>query len=197
MMHCALALVLLLDSSGSVDGRAWQMQVDAHADAFADDRIAATMTAQGLSAVVVVAYDDAPRVLVPWRLVDTPDDAAALAREIAGVRRPSNGATHTGRAVAFSLRLLEQAPCGAEREIIDLVTDGPGDDDARLEDARDEATARGVKINVLAVDTYGARAADWARAVAVTPGGFVMEADGWQEVARALRRKIASEVARR
>lgn len=194
-MWCALALVLLLDSSGSVDARAWDLQVQAHADALADPRIAELMARQGLTAVSVVAYNDTPDVLVPWRLVDRAEDAAALAREVAGVQRPGAGSTQTGRALAFALRHLDAAPCEGERRIIDLVTDGPGDDAARMRQVREDAIEADVRINVLAVhERPGAGAAEWARAEAVTPGGFVMEADGWAEFAAALRRKIAFEV---
>ena len=195
-MWCALALVLLLDSSGSVDGRAWDLQVQAHADALADPRIGGLMQRQGLTAVMVAAYDDAPVVLVPWRLIDKAEDAAAMAREIAGVARPGMTSTHTGAAVAFALRQMDAAPCEADRRIIDLVTDGEGDDPARLAQAREDAIAQDVRVNVLAVHTQLGRGdtAAWARDHAATPGGFVMEAAGWAEFARALQRKIAFEV---
>jgi hypothetical protein len=197
-MWCALALVLLLDASGSVDARAWDLQVQAHADALDDPAIARVMSAGGLTAVAVVGFDDAPRTLVPWRMVDVPADARRLAREVAAIERPGNGSTRTGAALAHALDLLARAPCEAERQVVDLVTDGPGDDRARLAAARDEAIARDVRVNVLTVDTYpGADAAGWARAEAVTPGGFVIEAEDWRDVSAALRRKVASEVAGR
>jgi Mg-chelatase subunit ChlD len=195
-MWCALALVLLLDASGSVDARAWDMQVQAHADALADPAIGRAMQAGGLTAVSVVAFDTEARVMVPWRLVDLAQDARGVAREVAGIDRPGNGSTQTGAALAFALRHLWQAPCEPERQVVDIVTDGRGDDPARLAQAREAAIAAEVRVNVLTVETYpGAAAADWAREHLVTPGGFVMEAAGWAEFAAALRRKIASEVA--
>lgn len=196
-MWCALALVLLLDASGSVTDAAWDLQVEAHADALADPAIARAMHAQGRTAVTVIGFAEAPRTLVPWRLVDDAADAARLAREVAGIERPGSGSTRTGAAVQHALRAIEAGPCDAERRIIDLVTDGPGDDAVRLSEAREAAIGADVRINVLVVETYATAAADWARAEAVTPGGFVMEAEGWPEFARALRRKIASEVAGR
>jgi hypothetical protein len=96
------------------------------------------------------------------------------------------------------LRAFDQGPCEPDRRVIDLVTDGPGDDPVRLAEAREAAIGADIRINVLTVDTHvGAGAAEWARERAVTPGGFVMEAEGWPEFAAALRRKIASEVASR
>ena len=196
-MWCALALVLMLDASGSVPPAAWQGLVDAHADALADDRIAATMSAGGLTAITVIGYSDAPHVLVPWRVVDVPEDAARLAREVAAVQRPGNSSTQTGRALRFAGRHLQSAPCTAERQVVDLVTDGPGDDAQRTAEAREELIAGDVRVNVLAVNTYGADAAGWAREHVATPGGFVAEAAGWPDVARALRRKIVREIVSR
>lgn len=194
-MICGLALVLLLDASGSVPDSAWQAQVEAHADALADPAIGRAMANQGITVVTVIGYEDTPRVLVPWRIVDAPEDAEGVAREVMAVRRPGSGGTHTGRALAFALDHLERAPCVAERQVVDVVTDGSGDDPVRLDEARERATIQGVKVNALVVRTYPTDAEGWAREELVTPGGFVMTADSWQEVAWALRRKVASEVA--
>lgn len=197
-MWCALALVLMLDSSGSVPDAAWQMQVEAHADALADPAIGRIIARDGPVAVMVAAFDDAPRTLVSWRILEGPADAAALARQVAGAARPGNGMTHTGRALAFALAELRRAPCTADRQVIDLVTDGPGDDAAAIDAARGEAEARDVRINGLAVITIpGVEAMPWLRERVVTPGGFVVSADGWENVAAALRRKLTMEISGR
>lgn len=196
-MWCTLALVLLIDASGSVPAPAWQALVDAHADALADDRIAATMSAGGLTAITVVGYSDTPHVLVPWRIVDGPEDTARLAREVAAIQRPGDTSTQTGLALRFAGQHMQAAPCAADRQVVDLVTDGPGDDEQRTAEARAELIAADVRVNVLAISTYGADATGWAREHAVTPGGFVMEAAGWPDVAHALRRKIVREIASR
>jgi hypothetical protein len=197
-MLCALALVLLLDASGSVPDRAWDMQVQAHADALADPAIGRIIARDAPVAVMVVGFDDTPRTLVSWRLLEGPGDALALAHQVAGARRPGNGMTATGRALAFALEELRRAPCVADRQVIDLVTDGPGDDAAVLARARAEAEARDVRVNALAVETYpGGDPATWLRHQVVTAGGFVMQADGWADVAAALRRKITWEISGR
>lgn len=197
-MLCTLALVLLLDSSGSVPDPAWNMQVQAHADALADPAIGRIIEREGGAAVMVAAFDDAPRTLVSWRVIEAAADAAAMARALAGAPRPGNRGTHTGRALAFALEELRRAPCLPDRAIVDLVTDGPGDDPAVVARARAEAEERDVRINALAVVTYpGIDAPAWLRANVVTPGGFVMAADGWEDVAAALRRKITWEISGR
>ena len=196
-MICGLALVLLLDASASVPDHAWHAQVEAHADALADPAIGRAMAAQGTTAVAVIGFSDTPRVMVPWRVVDAPEDAAAVAREVMAARRPGNASTYTAAALGYALRYLDQAPCAGERRVIDLVTDGPSDDNSRIPAVRDALIDADVRLNVLAVNTYGAPVAAWAREEVVTPGGFVMEADAWQDVAWALRRKLAAEISQR
>jgi Ca-activated chloride channel homolog len=197
-MLCTLALVLLLDSSGSVPDPAWEMQVQAHADALADPAIGRIIEREGGAAVMVAGFHEAPHTLVSWRFLETAADAAAMARTLAGAPRPGNGLTHTGRALAWALDELRRAPCVADRQVIDLVTDGPGDDPALLDRARTEAEARDVRINALAVITIpGLDAVGFLRHQVVTPGGFVMSADGWEDVAAALRRKITWEISGR
>lgn len=188
----------MLDSSGSVPDLAWNTQVQAHADALADPAIGRLVAVGGPVAVMVLGYDDAPRALIGWTMLDGPAEAAALARQVAAVQRPGNGMTHTGAALAFALHELRRAPCVSDRQVIDLVTDGPGDDPAALAAARAEAEARDVRINGLAVITYpGIEAAAWLREEVATPGSFVVSADGWEDVARALRRKLSAEIAER
>jgi hypothetical protein len=197
-MLCSLALVLLLDASGSVPDPAWNMQVQAHADALADPTIGRIIAREGAVAVMVAAFDDAPRTLVSWRMLEGPADAAAMARTLAGAQRPGRGGTATGRAMHFALEELRRAPCVPDRAVIDLVTDGPGDDAPALARARAEAEARDVRVNALAVITYpGIDTFGWLRGAVVTPGGFVMAADGWEGVSAALRRKITWEISGR
>lgn len=197
-MICGLALILLMDASGSVNQAAWQAQLEAHADALADPAIGRAMAGQGATAVTVIAFGDAPHVLVPWRVVDAAADAEGPAREVMAAQRPEHGGTHTGRALGFALDHLERAPCVPERAVIDIVTDGPNDDRARLAEARERAIAQDVRINALVINTYpAADPVGWAREELITPGGFVVEADSWADVAAALRRKVTWEISAR
>lgn len=193
---CALALALLLDASGSIGDRSWELQVQGHADALADERIQRVATQQGTVAVMVMGFSDNAQVLVPWTLVRSPEEMMEFARRVAGIQRPFSGGTHTGLAVQRSLEELDRVPCNAEREVIDVVTDGRPDDGIGLQMARASAIERGVTINVLAVEGTGDSNGEWAREIA-TPFGFVLEAPTWAEFARAFRRKLVMELGSR
>lgn len=189
-MSCFTALVLLLDISGSINDGAWALQRDGHAAAFQDPGVVRAITRAGL-AVAVVQWDSAPRVAMGWRVLRTETETARMASDMAGMTRLGRGSTQTGLAIMAGLSLLDDAPCG-ERQVLDLVTDGPSD--TPIADARNAAIEAGVRINGLGVQVGFGDPAEWLRENAITPDGFVVSADGWGEFARAIRLKLSTEI---
>jgi Mg-chelatase subunit ChlD len=143
-------------------------------------------------AIAVLAFSDDVRPLLDWRVLSGPPDARAAGAELRLAARPTPAGTDIGAALWAGLDLLATAPCQAEREVIDLVTDGEAPVEGVLR-ARAYAEAQGVAINALAVGPEAAEA--WLRANAATPAGFVLRADGWASFAPALRRKLLMELA--
>lgn len=189
-MICAVALVLLLDASGSIGARDWQLQLDGHAAALESPEVQRVIERDGL-AVSAWAFAEYVQGIEAWTVLRTQADARALAVRLRQAPRMLSGGTDIGQALRVATSALGAAPCG-DSQVIDLVTDGEATP-WPVEAARDEAAARGITINALAVGSPDAAA--WLRAHAVTPGGFVVEAAGWVEFATAMRRKLAMEVA--
>lgn len=166
MSGCTLALILLLDSSGSVEPGDWRRQVEGHARAFESEEVAHVIEREG-----------------------------------------SVGGTMTAAALEDAQRAMTTAPCEPERQIVDLVTDGPANDHVRVPAVRDGLAEAGIRLNALFVETaIGRREAhgrgyedglEWLRAEVVTPGGMALAAEGWGDFERAIRRKIVLEVAGR
>lgn len=187
MSWCAAALVLLLDASGSISPQDWQLQLEGHAVALE----APNLTRDPI-AVMAVAFSDTPSTLVPWRLLRTPQDATRAAQEMRQAERPYAGGTNIGAALRGGLSALERAPCAAEQEVLDLVTDGEAAAEP-TQAARDEAVQRGVRINSLGVGPPSA--AEWLRENATTPGGFTFQVETWEQFSEVIRRKVTTEVA--
>lgn len=190
-MTCAVALAMLLDVSGSIMPAQWDLMRDGHAEALRSPSIARVAETDGL-AIAVVQFDDTPRTALTWRVLRSRADAHAAAEAIAAMPRLGAGQTHTGTAVTYALRLLDRAPCGDDR-VVDVATDGTPNGGRRIEDARDEAEAEGVRINVLFVGGPPAEA-EAMREMAVTSTGFAMRAETWEDVPAAVRRKVVLEV---
>lgn len=189
-MNCALALVLLLDASASIDAYHWQQQIEAHAEALEHPQVQAAIRAAGPIRIRVEAFADRTSRMITWRQISTDADAFALARDIRAAGRPTTGGTNIGHAITYAIRTLDHMT-DCERRVIDLVTDGDADAPS-TESARDAATAAGITINALGI---GALAATWLRQHAQTTDGFTRQADDWRDVGAALRAKMVSEIA--
>jgi hypothetical protein len=198
---CAVALVLLLDASGSVSATDWRTQVLGTADGIADEAVTRIIErhaeAGGAVAMTAIAFSDMTVPMVPWRLVRNAAEAGAFAQALRDAPRALYGGTRIGEAIEDAVLALDTAPCEAEQEVIDIASDGDADPGPAMR-ARDAAAARGVRVNALGIGTLpDGTPADWLRDHAVTMGGFALSAGDWGDFARAMRRKLQMELASR
>lgn len=206
MQACALALVLLLDSSGSVPSDAWATQIEGHARALESAAVTSALRPDNPVAVRVDAFASDMRPLVGWTMLSSEIDAARLAAELRATVPgfTTFGGTSTAAALVDAQGALQNAPCEAERQVIDLVTDGIASDGTRLPHVMESITEAGIRVNGLFVWTDRGEAdtkaagftdgADWLRQHATTYDGFVFAAESWQDFVRAIRTKISLEI---
>lgn len=189
MTACAVALVLLLDVSGSIDAAAWRLQVEGHAEALTAPAVVRQVEREGV-AVALVQFDHGARLALPWRVLRAAQDAQDAAEAIRGMERTGAGMTATSAALEAAEAALDAAPCG-DREVVDLVTDGPPNAGDDTEPVRQRLIARGAQVNGLSV---GRDAADWMRESVVSPFGFALAVEDWAGFAAAMRRKLVMEL---
>ncbi len=193
MTACAVALVLLMDASGSVSAADFALQQEGHAAAFEAEAITRVIEREPM-AVQAFGFGDLAEAMTPWRVLHSRADAIAFAAELRLAVRPWSGGTNIGRAIMAGVEAFNETPCAAEQRVIDLVTDGEAAE-TPAQNARDQAELAGIRINALGVGNETAAA--WLRDNAVTMGGFVMHAETWGDFARAVMRKVTLEVAGR
>jgi Protein of unknown function (DUF1194) len=199
-----LALVLAIDSSGSINDMDFGLQQAGYATAFADAKVQAALASVGVVDVAVVLWGDeemAPQVL-PWRRIAGPDDAIELARRIAGLSRKVTGDTGIGRGLWAALDLLDADQDCAARRIINVSGDGKESFGPRsrhrvpLVLARARAEDMGVTINGLAITVEEAALETWYRdRVIIGPDAFVISVDSFGDFGEAITRKLAREIA--
>jgi Ca-activated chloride channel family protein len=190
---CDIALVLAMDVSGSVDADEYELQRDGTAAAFRSPEIARAVERADGVAVIALEWSAWAQTTVPWTILRTAEDAAAFADALGATRRSGDGATFTGGALHHATRALDRAPCVALREIVDISTDGESND--TFEAQRDSMIERGATVNVLAVpDERRLWLPDWLRQNIVTPGGFLIEAHGYEAFGPAIRKKLSIEL---
>jgi Ca-activated chloride channel homolog len=196
MNLCAVALVLLLDSSASIAEAEWRLQLEGTADALADPRVARIVERGPGLAVTAIAFDTGTATLLPWRRASDAAGLRAAAASLRDAERTLRGGTSLAAALDAAREALADAPCAAEMEVIDLSTDGEAPM-GETESARDAAIAAGIRINAIGVAGHEQEdPAGWLRAHAVTPGGFAIAAS-WGSYAEAMVRKLVLEVASR
>lgn len=196
-MICGIALVLAIDVSGSVSPEHFRLQRDATADALTSPAVIAAAR-DGL-AVAATMWGSNQHVVMGWRVLRGPVDAAGAARALRQAARPEVGGTDVAGALRHAVQLHGGAPCLAERRVVDISGDGthsgqPGD----VADAVAMAGAAGVEVNALPIVTDAEpEVAEWYRQHVTGPlGGFVVPATP-EGFARAIRLKISMEVAGR
>jgi hypothetical protein len=193
----ASAIVFAVDVSGSVTSERYELQRAGIASVFATAGIEQVL-GDGL-AVAIMEWSDGHRVTVPWTVLHSIADAHALAARIAAMPRAPGVSTELSLALLAAADLLDACPCAAVNRIIDISGDGSNNGPISTPIARDQVLARGIRINGLPIVTsIEPDVAQWYRANVIGGDGAFMEvANGYEDFARAMRRKFLIEVAAR
>ncbi|MGI1663115.1 DUF1194 domain-containing protein [Palleronia sp. KMU-117] len=201
-----LELVLLADSSGSIDMAEILFQRQGYAQAITDPRVLETIaaTAYGRIAVTYVewAAAGAESVVVPWTVVDGPDTATAFAEALMVPPRRAFGRNAIGSALLTGKRLIEENDIEGWRKVIDFSGDSANNwNGPSIEDARAEVLAAGIVINGLALycrTCNGPSDDDLMRRyeslIIGGPGAFVVAAEDRDSFGEAVIRKLILEI---
>ncbi len=195
-------IVLAVDASGSMDPYEREVQRNGYAEALRHPDLMRAITA-GWTGRIALTYfewagDVRPATLIPWRLIDGPESAAAFAAEIEAIRMPTWRGTSISRAIDFAVDLLEVSEYAAAKRVIDISGDGPNNFGPPVTDARDRAVALGITINALPIMIRPSRGVALDRyfedCVIGGLGAFVLVAHAPEEFAQAIRRKLILEI---
>ncbi len=194
-----LALALAVDCSFSVDEKEYQLQMQGLGAALADPQVAEAIAGGAKGRIAIVVYqwsdNDSQGVVLPWTVIDATVDAEAIGRKIAALPRSiPQGGTAISSALIFGAALLNLAPA-AERQVIDLSTDGRNNLGGPAPNARNTVVARGITINGLAIATEWPTLDQYLEAqVTGGPGNFVIKAAGYDDFGAAMLKKLVKEI---
>jgi hypothetical protein len=196
-----VALVLAADASGSIDPDEYLLQKEGIAAALADARVLAAVRSGALGRIAVAYVEwGAPAgaaTMVPFMPISGPAEAAAFARALMAAPRSLQSWNAIGDAIDHCAALLAAAPLEPTRKVIDISGDAGDMRSLRPAPlARDEAVAKGIVINALAiVEGRTGLVASYERDVIGGPGAFVEAAPTRADFTAALRRKLIREIA--
>ena len=196
-LPCAVALVLAIDVSGSIDAGEYRTQATGTADALQDPAVTEALL-RGQVALTVLHWSSLGQqaVTLPWTRMLTPGHIDRAADQIRQTPRAFAGSdTAVGEALDAALSLFAQVP-DCQRRIIDISGDGPENMGNTARAARSRAMAAEVEINAIAIEDVGQSTAitrfyrDWV----ITRNGFVLTSRGMNAYPKAIRDKLLREL---
>jgi hypothetical protein len=148
-------LVLAVDVSFSMDPEEQALQREGYIKALTSTEFLRALRegANGKIAVIYVEWAGAhdQKIIMPWRLIEGPESADAVAGEIA--RAPYRRASRTSisGALNFSKTLFDTSGYRGLRRVIDVSGDGANNAGPLVAATRDEVLAMGITINGLPI----------------------------------------------
>jgi len=202
-----LELVIATDVSYSVDDMEARMQREGAVTAFRSPEVVEAIKAGSLGKIAVAYIDfsnaNASRVVVDWQVVHDKASADAFADAIAVARKTDGVQTSISSGIDLAARMIDDNDYEGMKKVIDVSGDGPNNEGRRVDHVRDEVVAKGIIINGLPIvteadkfDVYYLPDLDkyYAGCVIGGPGAFIQVANGFADLARALRRKLVLEI---
>ncbi|HZP76437.1 MAG TPA: DUF1194 domain-containing protein [Pseudolabrys sp.] len=209
-MPVDVELVIAVDVSYSMDPEEQALQREGYITALTSREFMQALK-NGIHGKVAVTYFEwagswDQKVVMPWRLIDGPESADAVANEIA--RAPYRRASRTSisGALLFARPLFDDSGYRGIRRVIDVSGDGVNNNGSPVTAARDAAVAARITINGLPImlkrpsvgmmdienlDVY------YEDCVIGGPGAFVVPIHAREEFIQATRTKLVLEIAGR
>jgi hypothetical protein len=148
-------LVLAVDVSFSMDPDEQALQREGYVTGITSREFMQALQ-QGMNGKVAVTYFEwagpsDQKIIVPWRLIDGPETAAAVAKEIAGAPYRRAARTSISGALNFAKPLFDSSGYHGIRRVIDVSGDGTNNSGDLLVPVRDDVIASGMTINGLPI----------------------------------------------
>src|SRR5450755_3827421 len=203
-------LILAVDVSYSMDMDELAIQREGYAQAIISKEFLQALKAGPNGKIAVTYFEWAAssdqKIIIPWRMIDGPETADAVANEI--MRTPIRRASRTSisGAIYFAMPLFDENPYHGLRRVIDISGDGPNNNGASVTSAREIALGKGITINGLPImvkepsySTMDIDNLDWYYEDCVIggPGAFVVSIKDRDKFREAIRTKLLLEVAGR
>jgi uncharacterized protein DUF1194 len=205
-----IELILAVDVSYSMDMDELAIQREGYAQAIVSKEFLQALKTGPNGKISVTYFEWAAssdqKIIIPWRVIDGPETADAVANEImkTPIRRASR--TSISGAINFAMPLFDENPYHGLRRVIDISGDGPNNNGVPVVGARDAALEKGITINGLPImvkePSYSTMDIDnldfyYEDCVIGGPGSFVVTIKDREKFKEAIRTKLLLEVAGR
>jgi hypothetical protein len=188
-------LSLLMDVSGSIDRREFDLQIQGYRDAFR------TLSPRfgndfGTVAVNFVFWGTRQQEVIPWFLINDAASAVEFSNQIEALQRVGLGGTDPDLAIAYAAPRFFQNAFEGRQQVIDVSGDGQGNTRA-TRTARDNALALGVDtINGIAIQARDSGLRAWyEQNIRGGQNAFVIAVNDFEGFGTGIRTKLSAELA--
>jgi hypothetical protein len=148
-------LVIAVDVSNSMDPEEQALQREGYITGLTSREFLSALR-NGINGRIAVTYFEwagpyDQKIVMPWRLIDGPDTAAAVAKEIAAAPYRRAPRTSIDGALQFAKPLFNSSGYRGLRRIIDVSGDGTNNIGPPVTLMRDDVLAAGITINGLPI----------------------------------------------
>src|SRR5580704_2598293 len=207
-----LLLVLAADVSRSVDSGKFQLQREGYAAAISDPHVLDAIKSGRVGRIALTYVEwsgvGSQRVVIDWTTVGDAEQAKGFGDRLLEAPRSFADRTSISGAIEFAMSQLARAPFSGARQTIDISGDGTNNSGRDVAELRDQAVAKGITINGLAIlsetplpwnpehtNPPGGLQHYYRNNVIGGPGAFVMVAKNFDSFGEAIISKIIAEVA--
>lgn len=205
-----IELVLGVDVSYSMDPDEQALQREGYIQALTSKEFL-TALREGTNGKIAITYFEwagptDQKILMPWRLIEGPESADAVAAELAAAPYRRASRTSISGGLIFAKPLFDQSGYRGLRRVIDISGDGANNAGALIVPTRDEIIQSGITINGLPImlkrPTPGSMDIEnldvyYEDCVIGGPGAFVVPIKERAQFIEATRTKLILEVAGR
>jgi len=203
-------VVLAVDVSYSMDPDEQHLQREGYVQALTSQDLMQALRGGPNGRIAITYFEWAnvgdQKILLPWRLIDGPESAGAVAAELAAAPYRRASRTSISGGLMFGQSLFESSGYHGIRRVIDVSGDGANNNGPPVTLIRDQVLAKGTTINGLPImlkkpnmmtldidnlDIY------YEDCVIGGPGSFVIPIKEREKFTEAIRTKLVQEVAGR
>ena len=206
-----LELILAIDVSGSIDFDEAKLQRQGYIDAFRDKFVIEAIQSGPHGRIAVTYFEwsgaEQQQITTKWTVIHDAATADAYARQLEDAPISRGRFTSISGAIVFAIPMFEANDYQARRKVIDVSGDGPNNAGPWVNVARELALSRQITINGLPIindrPQFGGfggmnlRDLDiyFEHCVIGGPDAFMIAANGFEDFAKAVRRKMILEIA--
>jgi hypothetical protein len=203
-------LVLAVDVSYSMDPDEQALQREGYVQALTSREFMQALR-EGANGKIAITYIEwagqyDQKIIMPWRMIEGPESADAVAAEIAGAPYRRASRTSISGGLRFAKTLFDNSGYRGLRRVIDVSGDGANNSGPLVAPMRDEVLAAGITINGLPImlkrSNFGTMDIEnldvyYEDCVIGGPGAFVVSIRERKQFIEATRTKLVLEISSR